>query len=414
MLTMSGTVARRVRRPSDERRCRRGARCTRRGRLEVRRRDAELLEEVRHLVDAVDLAPARRHEEEADRAAPEQRREPVELARATPSRARARVSMRPIQSPFRSAARGVAVVRSRRREVTACGRPVASLPRRRSARRAGCLRVPRPPAERSSDPSSVVWRLRGARRRGPGPRRSRRASRGVAATSSTSTTTRRPSSRTSGRAGSTWRAAPTHGRRGRRLATHRVPPALPVRAARGRGEARRRRDRDRLGGRRRRRRRRRGSSTPTPRRRERFRFHVVAAAARARFVGGDAPVVDGAPGHLRGAPRTRSTTPSFAVFGAFRTARIVRERRPRVDLAIAPHGLPLTDAEATAWVEARRRRDRRVLRRASRRRTPGRRAGGQPGSPTRGETLGDGGPAVLVRAPGGNVPSRRTRFATTG
>jgi hypothetical protein len=146
--------------------------------------------------------------------------------------------------------------------------------------------------------------------------------------------------------------------------------------------------------------------------RGRFRFHV-ALAPPSRFAAGTRPApaaVAGAsdPTHparasLAGeAPDTFEAdvddldASSFAVFGPFHGATI-ESGAARVEVAIAPRGLSLSDAEAVAWI-----RSAVDAVAAYFRGFPASRAlvvvmAGH-GAPTRGETLGDGGPGVLLRA----------------
>jgi len=125
----------------------------------------------------------------------------------------------------------------------------------------------------------------------------------------------------------------------------------------------------------------------------RFRFRVATEAGR--FATGVHPAASGAPDTYE-APIAAIDSVSFAVFGAFRVAT-VGAGDARVDVAIAPQGLLLDDADATRWVETAAgalgayyglfpvRRTLVVV-------APG-------NAPvTRGETLGDGGPAVVLRA----------------
>jgi hypothetical protein len=91
---------------------------------------------------------------------------------------------------------------------------------------------------------------------------------------------------------------------------------------------------------------------------------------------------------------------SFAVFGTFGLDRL-ENGTMRTSIAIAPHGLGLSDADVLQWIKRavdgllayyRRPFVDRVLVIV---------LAGAPGSPTRGETMGDAGPAVLVRAASG-------------
>ncbi len=127
-----------------------------------------------------------------------------------------------------------------------------------------------------------------------------------------------------------------------------------------------------------------------------FRFHVVTVPP-ARFAAATHPSLDGAPDTYE-APTDTLDESGFAAFGPFHAATI-ESGASRVLVSIAPHDLPLTDAEATAWVKGAVDGIATYLGRSF----PAPRTlvvvqRGSPGNPTRGETLGDGGPAVLVRA----------------
>lgn len=137
---------------------------------------------------------------------------------------------------------------------------------------------------------------------------------------------------------------------------------------------------------------------------ERFRFHVTVSPP-ARFAAGTRPVPmrPGVASHAGGslddtfeASTDAMDASSFAVFGPFHAATI-ESGTARVEVAIAPHALTLADAEAVAWI-----RSAVDAIAAYFRGFPAPRAlvivmaGGA--GPTRGETLGDGGPAVLLRA----------------
>ena len=127
----------------------------------------------------------------------------------------------------------------------------------------------------------------------------------------------------------------------------------------------------------------------------RYRLHVTAEAP-SRFAIAIASASDGA------ADTFESTTndlegAGFAVFGPF-------ERVPlevggaRVDVVVAPLGLPLSSAEVGTWVRTAVSGIAAYLGKFPAPRTLVVVQAGHPGSPTRGVTLGDGGPAVLVRA----------------
>ncbi len=137
----------------------------------------------------------------------------------------------------------------------------------------------------------------------------------------------------------------------------------------------------------------------------RFRFHVRVDPP-ARFAAGTHPAPDGEPDAYEAGTEALEGA-SFAAFGPFH-ADTVRSGTARVETAVAPHALALSEAEAVAWIRTavdgiaayfgRFPVDRALVVVMA----------GKPDSPTRGETLGDGGPAVLVRA-GGKVTA-----ATTG
>jgi hypothetical protein len=132
----------------------------------------------------------------------------------------------------------------------------------------------------------------------------------------------------------------------------------------------------------------------------RFRAHVSTPAG-VSFAAATHPSPT-APGAIE-APISTLESTSFAVFGAFHAATITRTGA-RVDVAIAPRDLPLTDDDVTTWVGRAvdaiagyygRFPVEHVLVVVQR---------GKPGSPARGVTLGDGGPGVLVRTPDGPTP----------
>jgi hypothetical protein len=136
-----------------------------------------------------------------------------------------------------------------------------------------------------------------------------------------------------------------------------------------------------------------------------FRLHVVTDPP-GRFVAGMHPSRDGAPDTYEAAAADLDGT-SFAAFGAFHL-RTISRGAARVLVAIAPRDLGLSDDETTAWASSAvdaiagyLRRDFPVPRTLI---VVMRGKGAQ----TRGETLGDGGPAVLVRA-GSEVTPKTTR-----
>jgi hypothetical protein len=142
--------------------------------------------------------------------------------------------------------------------------------------------------------------------------------------------------------------------------------------------------------------------------RRRLRFEVQVATPL-RFVAGMRPAPNGKAGEADAfeADTADLEGSSFAVFGRFGLETISSDRA-RVDVAIARSALALSDAEVVAWVRSavdgiaayygRFPVDRALVVVQS----------GRPGSPTRGATLGDGGPAVLVRA-GSKVTGATTR-----
>jgi hypothetical protein len=125
----------------------------------------------------------------------------------------------------------------------------------------------------------------------------------------------------------------------------------------------------------------------------RFRFHVSTDGGG--FATGVHPAAGGAPDTYE-APANAIDSVSFAVFGAFHGARVAAGGA-RLDVAIAPQGLSVADADAARWVETAAGALGAYYGRFPVGRTlvvvaPG-------GGPvTRGETLGDGGPAIVVRA----------------
>jgi hypothetical protein len=127
-----------------------------------------------------------------------------------------------------------------------------------------------------------------------------------------------------------------------------------------------------------------------------FRYHVTTAPPD-RFVAATHPSPDGAADTYE-APTDTLDGAGFAVFGPSHGGT-VESGASRVVVSIAPHDLRLTDAEAMGWVKGAVDGIAAYLRHDF----PAPRAlvvvqRGTPGNPTRGETLGDGGPAVLARA----------------
>jgi hypothetical protein len=132
----------------------------------------------------------------------------------------------------------------------------------------------------------------------------------------------------------------------------------------------------------------------------RFRFRVRATPP-SRVATGIRRSPDGAPDTYE-ASIADFEGASFAVFGPFHS-RTLERVSSRFDIAIAPHALALTDDDVVAWtgaaVDA-------IATYYGRFAVPHAlvivHAGAQR-EPTRGETLGDGGPAVLLGAAGGMV-----------
>jgi hypothetical protein len=136
-----------------------------------------------------------------------------------------------------------------------------------------------------------------------------------------------------------------------------------------------------------------------------FRVHVVTDRP-ARFVAGTHPSPDGAADTYQ-APTFTLDASGFATFGPFHQATVA-SGESRVVVAIAPHDLPMNDDDVVVWVKRAVDAIAAYLGRSF----PVPRSlvvvmRGKAG-PTRGETLGDGGPAVLVRA-GDGVTAANTR-----
>jgi hypothetical protein len=137
----------------------------------------------------------------------------------------------------------------------------------------------------------------------------------------------------------------------------------------------------------------------------RFRLHV-SVDPPSRFAIAIPPSPDGASSTFE-APVDALEGAGFAVFGPFHTDT-VQSGAARVDVVIAPHDLTLSDPEVVAWVRTAVEGLAAYYGRFHPPRTLVVVQAGQPGSPTRGETLGDGGPAVLVRV-GADVTAAKTR-----
>jgi predicted metalloprotease with PDZ domain len=130
----------------------------------------------------------------------------------------------------------------------------------------------------------------------------------------------------------------------------------------------------------------------------RFRFHVNVAVP-ARFVAGTWPSRDHASNTFEASTDALEGS-SFAAFGNLHSKVVMRDGA-RIEVAVAPSGLVLTDDEAVAWVENAVNAIAMYYGRFPVDRTLVIVMAGKAGSPTRGETLGDGGPAVLIRVGSG-------------
>ncbi|HXN34069.1 MAG TPA: hypothetical protein VN894_19515, partial [Polyangiaceae bacterium] len=136
----------------------------------------------------------------------------------------------------------------------------------------------------------------------------------------------------------------------------------------------------------------------------RFRFHV-SCEPPTRFTAGTHPSRDGAADTFEASTSALDQS-SFAVFGRF-DEEDIRSDGSRVVVAIAPQGLALSEAEVTLWVRRAVSAITAYLGRFPAERSLVVVEGGIRG-PTRGETLGEGGPAVLVRV-GEGVDAAKTR-----
>jgi hypothetical protein len=139
------------------------------------------------------------------------------------------------------------------------------------------------------------------------------------------------------------------------------------------------------------------------RRRLRFQVHV---ATPLRFVAGMRPAPDGEADAFE-ADTADLESSSFAVFGSF-DLETIRSDAARVDVAIVRSALALSNPEVVAWVRTAVDGIAAYYGRFPVDRTLVVVQAGRPDSPTRGATLGDGGPAVLVRA-GSKVTGATTR-----
>jgi hypothetical protein len=127
-----------------------------------------------------------------------------------------------------------------------------------------------------------------------------------------------------------------------------------------------------------------------------FRFRV-AFPPTAVFVSGTHPSGDGAPDTYE-APTSALDEASFAAFGRL-AVRDILEGEAHVLVAIAPSGLKLTPEDAAGWVSRSVHAVAAYGGRFPSARTLVVVIANEASGPTRGETLGEGGPAVLVRAP---------------
>jgi hypothetical protein len=127
-----------------------------------------------------------------------------------------------------------------------------------------------------------------------------------------------------------------------------------------------------------------------------FRLHVTADAGSS-FVASTHPAADGAPDTYEARADTLEGA-GFAAFGRFHV-ETVTSGASRVLVAISPTGLSLTDAEVGAWAKSAVDAIGGYLHGSF----PVRRTlvvveGGRASGPTRGETIGEGGASVLLRA----------------
>lgn len=137
----------------------------------------------------------------------------------------------------------------------------------------------------------------------------------------------------------------------------------------------------------------------------RLRMHVRLDAP-ARFAAGMHASPDHAPDAFE-ASTSELDDASVAVIGPF-VPGVVQSGRARVDVAVSTRGLHLNEADAVAWVRTAVDAIAAYLGRFPVERTLVIVQAGRPGSPTRGETQGVSGPAVLVRA-GDVVTAATTR-----
>lgn len=127
----------------------------------------------------------------------------------------------------------------------------------------------------------------------------------------------------------------------------------------------------------------------------RLRVHT-SLAPPARFAAGTRPARDGSPDTFEASTADLEGA-SFTVVGPFLEGS-VRNGAARVEVAIAPDGLSLSEADVVTWVKTAVDAIAAYLGRFPVDRTLVAVLGSKHGGSTRGLTLGDGGPAVLVRA----------------
>ncbi|MDP9002171.1 MAG: hypothetical protein M3O46_18925 [Myxococcota bacterium] len=128
----------------------------------------------------------------------------------------------------------------------------------------------------------------------------------------------------------------------------------------------------------------------------RLRFHV-SSVLPGRFAAGT-HAASGSPDGVRDTFEVTTDAlaeASFAVFGPFHEA-VVRRGAARIDIAIAPRGLALTDADVVSWVSSAVDAIASYYGRFPVDHTLVVVQAHQGSDSTRGETLGEGGPAVLV------------------
>jgi predicted metalloprotease with PDZ domain len=126
----------------------------------------------------------------------------------------------------------------------------------------------------------------------------------------------------------------------------------------------------------------------------RFRFHMDIAPP-SRFIAGTRPSPNGAPNTFEAATAALESS-SFAVFGDFQS-KVIQSGTARIIVAIAPSALALNDDEIANWVSSAVHAIAVYYGRFPVDQTLVIVIAGKAGSPTRGETLGNGGPAVLIR-----------------